>query len=135
MFIQGSESRITFIQASRQFVHLSKLKYHIKISRWSLYHFLPLTTRKFWSDMILVTMSSGHFLILHSNDPYCISSLRPYDACQVFSRNWSNDKYGSRPRLFNLSRQIPTRLYIVICLSCRLLNITFFPRLIMPLMT
>ena len=55
-----------------------------------------------------------------------MSSLRPYDACQVSLRNWSNDKYGSRPRFSNLFRQIPTRLYIVICSSCRLLNITFF---------
>ena len=55
-----------------------------------------------------------------------MSSLRPYDAYQVFSRNWSNDKYRSRPRFSYLSRQIPTRLYIVMCLSFRLQNITLF---------
>ena len=27
-----------------------------------------------------------------------MSSLHPYDAYQVSSRNWSNNKYGSRPR-------------------------------------
>ena len=55
-----------------------------------------------------------------------MSSLRPYDVCQVFSRNWSNDKYGSQPHFSYLSRKIPTRLYIVMCSSFKLQIITPF---------
>ena len=35
-----------------------KIKCHIKILRRLLYHFLPLTMRKFSSDMVLLTVSS-----------------------------------------------------------------------------
>ena len=55
-----------------------------------------------------------------------MSSLHPYDACQVYSRNWSNDKYGSQSHFSYLSKQIPTRLYFVMCSSFRLQNITLF---------
>ena len=45
---------------------------------------------------------------------------------KFFLRNWSNDKYGSRPYFSYLFKQIPIKLYIVMCSSFRLQNITLF---------
>ena len=61
---------------------------------------LPLTTRKIENDMVLITISTGYFLIIwESNDPWFMSSLRPYDLYQVSSRNFLNN-YELYPHLF-----------------------------------
>ena len=73
---------------------------HIKFFIDRLYHILPLTTRKIENDMVLFTMSTGHFLIIwESNDPWFMSSLRPYDLYPAFSRNFLNN-YELYPCLF-----------------------------------
>ena len=62
-----------------------------------LYHIFPLTTN--FSFRIWCTLSKtnyhechqGHFHILESNNPYCKSSLRRYDAYQVSPKNWLNE--------------------------------------------
>ena len=66
----------------------------------SLYQYSPPNKKKIENDMILITMSTGHFLIIcESNDPWVMSSLRPYDLYPISSRNFLNN-YELYPRLF-----------------------------------
>ena len=53
VLVQGFESRISSIQRSHQLVYLSRSDAISKFQVDCLYHFLPLTTRKFWSNMVL----------------------------------------------------------------------------------
>ena len=85
-----------------------------------VYIISPLMTRKFWSDMVLWTMSSRYFHILEYNDPYCKSSLCLYNACQVSPKIDQMNKYESRSRFYYLSRQKPNWVYIVIYSNFRL---------------
>ena len=53
-----------------------------------------------------------------------MSSLRPYDKCQVFLRNWSNNKYGSQLRFIYLDKyQLGFILSCVRVLGSRTLHI------------
>ena len=75
---------------------------HIKffIDRYII--FFLLSTRKIENDMVLITMSTWHFLIIwESNDLWFMSSLRPYDLYPAFSRNFLNN-YELYPCLFLL---------------------------------